>query len=147
MEEQLTARELGAASRAAVARKDKEGWLAIFAEDAVVQDPIGKSPFDPEGTGHRGRAAIGKFYDEVISSSEKIKFKILSSNLCDDEVADVGLIYTWLAGGTHVAIVHCVFTYKKVPGKNELASLRAYWEFAATQLVEASEVDEAAIFA
>jgi len=145
MEDQLTARELGAASRAAVARKDKEGWLAIFAEDAVVQDPIGKSPFDPEGTGHRGRAAIGKFYDEVISSSEKIKFDILSSNLCDDEVADVGLIYTWLAGGTHVAIVHCVFTYKKVPGKNELASLRAYWEFGATKLVEVSEVDEAAI--
>ncbi len=145
MEVEMTARELGAASRAAVARKDKEGWLATFAEDALVQDPIGKSPFDSEGTGHRGRAAIGKFYDEVIASSEKIKFDILSSNLCDDEVADVGLIYTWLAGGTHVAIVHCVFTYKKAPGKNELASLRAYWEFGATKLVEASEVDEASI--
>ncbi len=145
MTNEMNARELGAASRAAVARKDKEGWLQLFAEDALVQDPIGKSPFDPEGTGHRGRAAIGKFYDEVISSSEKIKFNILSSNLCDDEVADVGLIYTWLAGGTHVAIVHCVFTYKKAPGKNELASLRAYWEFGATQLVEAREVDASTI--
>ena len=137
MSEVMTARELGAASRAAVGRKDKEGWLEIFAPDAIVQDPIGPSPFDPEGTGHHGREAIGAFYDEVISSSEKIEFEILSSTLCGDECADVGIIRTWLAGGTHVAIVHCVFTYRS-NGDNHLASLRAYWEFDKTELVEAS---------
>jgi ketosteroid isomerase-like protein len=140
MSEQLTARELGQASRDAVGRGDKEGWLEIFAPDAIVQDPIGPSPFDPEGKGHHGREAIGKFYDEVIASSEKITFEIQSSTLCGNECADVGLIRTWLAGGTHVAIVHCVFTYKS-NGKNQLASLRAYWEFDKTQLVEASEIN------
>jgi hypothetical protein len=141
MGELLTARELGAMSRAAVARKDKEGWLEIFAPDAVVQDPIGPSPFNPDGEGHKGREAIGKFYDEVISSSEKITFDIQSSTLCANECADVGIIKTWLAGGTHVAIVHCVFTYKATDD-NHLASLRAYWEFDKTQLVEASEVED-----
>ena len=133
MTDVLTARELGHMSRMAVARGDKEGWLQIFAPDAVVQDPIGPSPFNPDGEGHKGREAIGKFYDEVISPSEKIEFEILSSTLCANECADVGIIRTWLAGGTHVAIVHCVFTYK-TNGDNHRASLRAYWEFDKTRL-------------
>jgi len=140
MSEQLTARELGHMSREAVARGDKQGWLDLFAEDAVVQDPIGPSPFDPEGRGHRGHSEIGKFYDEVISPSEKITFEILSSTLCADECADVGIIRTWLAGGQHVAIVHCVFTYK-AKGDGTIASLRAFWEFDKTELVEASTQD------
>ena len=52
------ARELGIRSRAAVAAGDRDTWLSLFADDAVVQDPIGPSPFDPEGVGHRGLAAI-----------------------------------------------------------------------------------------
>lgn len=137
MTDVLTAQQLGQMSREAVARGDKQGWLEIFAPDAIVQDPIGPSPFDPEGTGHKGREAIGRFYDEVISPSEKITFEILSSTLCADECADVGIIRTWLAGGTHVAIVHCVFTYK-TNGNNQLAHLRAFWQFDKTEVVEAS---------
>ena len=44
-----TARDLGKASMAAVEVHDRVGWLALFAEDAVVEDPIGPSVFDPEG--------------------------------------------------------------------------------------------------
>ena len=40
---------------------DAQGWLDLFAEDAVVQDPYGPSPMDPEGKGHVGKAAIEKF--------------------------------------------------------------------------------------
>jgi hypothetical protein len=28
---------------------DREGWLALYADDAVVKDPVGKSPFDASG--------------------------------------------------------------------------------------------------
>src|ERR1700735_4696656 len=59
--ETLNARELGIRSRAAVHDRDREGWLDLFADDAVVQDPIGPSPFDPSGTGHHGREAIAAF--------------------------------------------------------------------------------------
>ena len=55
MSEVLTARELGHMSREAVGRGDKEGWLEIFAPNAIVQDPIGPSAFDPSGQGHHGR--------------------------------------------------------------------------------------------
>ena len=45
---------LGRASMAAVEAGDREAWLALFSDDAVVEDPVGPSMFDPEGTGHRG---------------------------------------------------------------------------------------------
>jgi ketosteroid isomerase-like protein len=136
---QVTARELGKRSRAAVEAGDRDGWLALFAEDAVVQDPIGPSPFDPEGTGHRGLGAIAKFYDEVVAPSERITFEIERSYLCGDEVADVGIIRTWLAGGRHVAVVRGVYTYR-ADGNGKLAALRAFWEFDATELVAAEDV-------
>ena len=131
----LTARELGIRSRAAVHARDRDGWLDLFAEDAFVQDPIGPSPFDPEGKGHHGRAAIAKFYDEVIAPSQAVDFEITQSYLCGDEVADVGIIRTTLAGGTHQAVVHVVMTYR-TDGAGKIAALRAYWEFDKLELVE-----------
>ena len=134
-DEPLNARELGIRSRAAVHARDRETWLSLFADDAFVQDPIGPSPFDPEGKGHHGREAIAAFYDTVIAPSESITFEIAESYLCGDEVADVGIIRTRIAGGTHEAIVHGVYTYKS-NGAGKLASLRAFWEFDALELVE-----------
>jgi steroid Delta-isomerase len=135
MDEVLNARELGIRSRAAVAARDRDGWLSLFADDAFVQDPIGPSPFDPEGTGHHGKEAIAAFYDTVIAPSQAIAFDITASYLCGDEVADVGVIRTTIAGGTHQAVVHGVYTYR-ANGAGKLASLRAFWEFDALEMVE-----------
>jgi len=137
-EEPPTARELGIRSRAAVHAGDREAWLDLFAPDAVVQDPIGPSPFDPGAKGHRGRDAIAAFYDTVIASSDAIDFEITESYLCGDEVADVGIIRTTLAGGTHQAVVRGVYTYRS-DGAGKLASLRAFWEFDALELVELAD--------
>jgi steroid Delta-isomerase len=131
----LTARELGIRSRAAVHARDRDGWLDLFADDALVQDPIGPSPFDPEGKGHHGKVAIAAFYDNVIAPSEAIDFEITQSYLAGEEVADVGIIRTTIAGGTHQAVVHVVMTYRS-NGANKIAALRAYWEFDALELVE-----------
>jgi len=132
---QLNARELGIRSRAAVHAKDRDGWLELFAPDALVQDPVGPSAFDPDGKGHHGREAIAAFYDTVIASSEAVDFEINESYLCGDEVADVGIIRTTLAGGQHQAIVHVVMIYRS-NGAGKIASLRAYWEFDKLELVE-----------
>jgi ketosteroid isomerase-like protein len=111
---------------AAVEAKDKEAWLALFADDAVVEDPIGPSAFDPEGRGHRGREAIGTFYDNVIAANESIRFAIEHSFLCGDEVANVGVIRITFPGGTAVE-VDGVYTYKR-SADDKLVALRAYWE-------------------
>src|SRR6476646_421199 len=60
----------GKRSRDAAVAHDKEAWLANFADDAIVEDPIGPSHFDPEGKGHKGKEAIAKFYNMAIAPSE-----------------------------------------------------------------------------
>jgi ketosteroid isomerase-like protein len=132
---QPTARELARRSQAAVHAKDRAVWLSLFAADAVVADPIGPSPLDPTGDGHRGLAAIAAFYDMVIAPNEQISFEIERSYLCGDEVADVGTIRTTLPGGRHVVIVRGVYTYRG-DGAGKIAALRAYWEFEAAEIVE-----------
>jgi ketosteroid isomerase-like protein len=131
-----TARDLARRSQAAVKAKDRAGWLNLWAADAVVQDPIGPSPFDPGGNGHRGTEAIAAFYDTVIAPNDLITFEIENSYLCGDEVADVGVIRTVLPGGKHVAVVHGVYTYRS-NGSGQLAGLRAFWEFDQAKLIEA----------
>jgi steroid Delta-isomerase len=111
---------------AAVEGRDRAAWLALFAEDAVVEDPIGPSAFDPEGMGHRGLEAIAAFYDKVIATNESIKFTIHRSILCGEEAANVGVIRITFAGGSAVE-VDGVYTYRRSPD-GKIASLRAFWE-------------------
>jgi ketosteroid isomerase-like protein len=137
MAEQIpTIKELARASQAAAGRKDRESWLALFSPDAVIEDPIGPSPFDPEGKGHHGTAGLISFYDNVIEQAERIDFDIERTYICGNEMADVGTIRTTLAGGTHVAIVPGVFTYRS-DGAGKLIALRAFWQMDQLTLVEA----------
>jgi steroid Delta-isomerase len=135
-EQTITARELARRSQAAVKVKDRAEWLSLWAVDAVIQDPIGPSPFDPAGHGHRGPDAIAAFYDNVIAPNELITFEIEHSYLCGNEVADVGLIRTVLPGGRHVAVVNGVYTYR-CNDEGKLTALRAFWEFGSVQVTGA----------
>jgi ketosteroid isomerase-like protein len=109
----------------AVEAGDKAAWLALFHPDAVVEDPIGPSPFDPEGTGHRGLVAIEAFYDTVIAPNA-VRFRIDQSWAGGNEVANVGTISTTMPDGT---VVHTDggFTYR-VADEGRVVDLRAYWE-------------------
>src|SRR5271166_1340556 len=99
---------------AAVEARDRQAWLDLFTDDAVVEDPIGPSLFDPEGRGHRGIEAIAAFYDNVIAANESVTFTIRQSFLCGDEAANVGVIRIAFAGGTAVE-VDGVYIYRRSP--------------------------------
>ena len=130
-----TARELSQRSMAAVEAGDRAAWLSLFAEDAVVEDPVGPSAFDPEGRGHRGPEAIAAFYDNVIGANESITFDIRQSFLCGDEVANVGTIRIAFGGGSAVE-VDGVYTYRR-DAEGKLAWIRAFWEAEGIRPVEA----------
>ncbi len=49
---------------------NREAWLDLYTDDAVVQDPVGVSPMDPTGKGHHGKEAIAAFWDNVIGKSK-----------------------------------------------------------------------------
>ena len=91
MKAKTKAQELGFLSRDYAVAKDKKNWLSLFAYDAIVQDPIGVSPLDPEGEGHKGIEAIEKFYDTVIANGN-IEFNILESIPCANECANYAQI-------------------------------------------------------
>jgi ketosteroid isomerase-like protein len=120
------ARDMAKQSMALTEAKDRDGWLGLFADDAVVEDPVGPSMFDPEAKGHRGKEAITAFYDNVITTSEKIEFTIRDSYECGSEVANVGQIRITLAGN-QIGIVPIVNIYK-VNEAGRLVSLRSFWE-------------------
>lgn len=103
---------------------DKQAWLDNFADDAVVEDPVGPSHFDPEGKGHRGKEAISAFWDKAIAPSQ-LEFVFSDSFRCGDEEANIGHIVI-TAGGYRVTC-EGVFTYK-VNDDGKLVALRAYWE-------------------
>jgi steroid delta-isomerase len=119
------ARDASIRSMAAVEAGSREGWLAQFAPDAVVEDPIGPSMFDPEGTGHHGHDGVGAFYDTVVSSGQ-VRFAIRESYVAGNECANVGTITTTFADGSR-AIVDGVYTYR-IGNDGKVAALRAYWE-------------------
>jgi ketosteroid isomerase-like protein len=110
----------------AVTRGAKDEWLALFAEDAVVEDPVGPSMFDPDGTGHHGRAAISAFWDKAIALAERFEFDIIDSFAAGDEVANVGTISAFLPGGIRID-TEGVFVYR-VNQAGLIRSLRAFWE-------------------
>jgi steroid delta-isomerase len=110
----------------AVTRGAKEEWLALFAEDAVVEDPVGKSMFDPTGNGHHGRIAISAFWDLTIGNAERFEFDIRDSFAAGNEVANVGTITAFLPGGSAVD-TEGVFTYR-VNDDGLIVALRAFWE-------------------
>jgi steroid delta-isomerase len=119
------ARDAARASMTAVEAGDRAAWLALFAPDAIVEDPIGPSMFDPDGRGHRGEEAIAAFYDTVVSSG-RVEFSIRESYAGGNECANVGTITTTLPDGSR-AIVEGVYTYR-VDDAGRIVALRAYWE-------------------
>ncbi len=120
------ARAASIKSRAAVMAKRKDDWLALFAPDAVIEDPIGTSPIDPVGDGHRGAAAISAFWDTQIAPTT-IEFEVHHSWACGMECANVLTLTIRLPNGMQ-ARCDGVFTYK-VNDEGKLVSLRGHWEF------------------
>ena len=117
-------------SMEAVLGKDKDAWVNNFAEDGVVQDPVGKSPLDPEGNGHRGREAISNFWDMLIATGD-IKFEIRESYPAGaNAVANVGSIINTMPGGGQIE-AKGVFVYT-VNDEGKVLSLQAYWDFDTT---------------
>ena len=119
------AQELSFLSRDYAVAKDKKNWLALFDNNALVQDPIGKSPLDPEGNGHKGLAAIEQFYDTVIANGN-IEFTILASIPCGDECANYAQIVNLIG---EVKIETKMIVIYRINSNNKIESLRAFWDY------------------
>ena len=111
-----------------VRARDREGWLALMADDVVLEDPIGVSPTNPSGQGFRGRAEAEKFWDQNMAPTERIEVETHESFAAGDESAHVLTLTTHFPGGTTMK-VHGIFTYR-VDAAGKLLALRGYWSLA-----------------
>ena len=125
----MNARELSIASLEAVKSKQRERWLSLFSENAVVEDPVGQSRFDPAGKGHQGHEAIGRFYDSVVARNTTFDYRIREWYACGHEIASAAtfIIGTPEGGENSVDLI----TIHKANEEGKLCSLRAFWTFPA----------------
>jgi steroid delta-isomerase len=104
--------------------KDREGWLALMADDVCIEDPIGVGPTNPSGRGVRGLEAVKAFWDSHIAPGT-VHVEAHESFVAGNECANVLTLRTAMPNGW-LARVHGVFTYR-VNDANKLIALRGYW--------------------
>jgi steroid delta-isomerase len=101
--------------------KDKEAFLACWADDATQVDPVPSPP-------NVGKEAIGNFWDGVASLAEKLEPQLDRVHVCGNQAA---VVFTMNArtgeGGSCIDIVD-VF---EINDDGKIASLQAYWDPAA----------------
>lgn len=129
-----SARAASLRSRDAVQSGDRDRWIALFTDDAVVADPVGVSPLDPTGLGHHGPDAIAAFWDTTIGPNQ-VRMDIYASHAGADQVANVVKVTTTLPDGS-AAVIDIVAVYT-VSEAGDITSMRAYWEMDQLQFVPA----------
>jgi steroid delta-isomerase len=122
------ARNASMRSYSAVAKGDLEEWLTVYAEDALLEDPVGPSMFDEHGAGHRGHEGISAFWRLAIAPISEFEFEITESfaNPGSNSCANVGRIRTSFAdGGSTTTDLVMVYV---VDDGGRVTSMKAYWE-------------------
>lgn len=105
---------------------DREGWLALMADDVVVEDPIGKSVTNPDGTGVKGKDGVAAFYDTNIAANQPtITCEETFPSSSPNEIAHILVLDSQFEGGV-TSSVRGVFTYR-VNDEGLIESMRGYW--------------------
>ena len=119
---------------------DKQGWLALMADDVVIEDPIGQSFTNPDGNGLRGKEAVGAFYDANIGANElRVTCEETFPSSSPAEIAHILVLRSKFPNGM-ISTVRGVFTYR-VNDAGLLINLRGYWNMDAMQFAETDKAD------
>lgn len=107
-------------SPACVAAQDRDGWLALFTRDGVVEDPVGAAP--------NQRAALGPFYDTFIAGNE-IRFDVIEDLFGAREVVRDVVIHTHLSTGLELQVpAYLIYEVADEDGALRIHRLRAVWD-------------------
>jgi steroid Delta-isomerase len=105
---------------------DRAGWLALMADDVVVEDPIGEAITNPDGNGVRGKEALAAFFDTNIGpNSLTVTREATFPSSSPHEIAYILVLHTVFPNG-FTATVRGVFTYR-VNEAGLITNLRGYW--------------------
>lgn len=114
------------ASWRCVQTHDREGWLALMADDVVIEDPIGPSVTNPDGTGVRGKEAVAAFYDTNIAVNNlTVTCQETFPSSSPNEIAHILVLDSEFEGGV-TSSVRGVFCYR-VDDDGRITNMRGYW--------------------
>ncbi len=110
---------------------DREAWGALFAEDAVLVDPVGKPP-------NAGKAAVLAFFDNVQKMPFRFTPKVHRIAVCGTEAL---LLFRMEAvgpdgNGMYVEVAD-IFA---LDDACKIKSLRAYWDKGCQGVIKGGEV-------
>ena len=109
-----------------VQARDREGWLALMADDVVIEDPIGRSVTNPDGTGVRGKEGVGAFFDSNIAANQlTITCEETFPSSSPNEIAHTLVLHSKFDNGV-TSTVRGVFTYR-VDDAGLITNMRGYW--------------------
>jgi hypothetical protein len=117
-------------SPACVAAQDKAGWLALFASDGSVEDPVGSAVNRRGGHPHprTGEDDLGRFWDTFIAGNE-IRFEVKADRFGGNELARDVVIHTRLSTGMAIEVpAYLVYEIVEERGEPRVQRLRACWD-------------------
>ena len=100
---------------------DRDGYLALFADDATVEDPVGAEVVS-------GRDGLAGFWDGVRAMSPEIELQLTGApRLAAGEAAFPMRAVTTLGAAKLAVEIIDVMTFAD---DGRITSLRAFWDFA-----------------
>jgi len=106
----------------------KEEWIALFAEDCLFEDPVGVSPLDPTGKGHR-KSELAAFWEKSIGLG-KMTVECRKAKPRGKECAFLVDSKNEVAGHPPLE-VEAIVIYR-VNDAGKITSVRAFWEYDAS---------------
>ncbi|MFT5605700.1 MAG: hypothetical protein ACI9G5_002672 [Paracoccaceae bacterium] len=116
-------------SPAAVAVHNKSAWLSLFADYAVVEDPVGSKP-QINLRDHRRQSPLGCFYETFIANNE-ICFHVDHDVVCAGAVVRDLDIEIRMSAKVSVRVpMHLLYELTSEGGEVRIKRLAAHWELA-----------------
>ena len=110
----------------AYARNDKAAFLALWAPDGVLEDPVGTPA-------HQGIEALGAFWDGARELADRIELVPVAVIVTGDEAAMVFEIHAHIGDG---GLLMQAVDVMRVDDDGRLLGVRAYWDMATATPLE-----------
>ena len=106
---------------------NKESWLALFADNATLEDPVSTPT-------HKGKEAIAAFWDRVHELPMRFIPEIQRAVICGNEGMLLFRMVTRSEGGPGMAVdIVDIITFND---EAKITSLKAYWDAGCSTMVE-----------
>jgi len=113
----------------AVAIHDKAAWMGIFANNHVVEDPVGSTPHLANPGSDQPHDALSRFYDTFIAPNT-IAFDVEKDTVCAKHVMRNLTINLQMSDKVEAQVpMHLLYELAEEDGCYKVARLAAHWEF------------------